>query len=288
MRILSRVCLIGYFVYTAVLAFALPMQRPVTELTVGVNAAIIGSLVLLAYAQGLRQRPVLTVLQDWAPLALLLFAYRQMGWFEPVRHLYQLARLFAGWDHALLQSWGLKALIEAAGPLAPAVLEMAYSAVYLMPVFSLAAVYAFGKRDEVERLLLPLALGVLVVCALFPWFPSEPPRTIFPGQDLPAWDTVFRRFNLWLVDRYGIHTGVFPSVHVTTAFCCAFAMRRLLPRPRWIGALLLTLSILIAVATVYGRYHYAVDAVAGFVASAIAQALAELRFRRGLGAGGRL
>ena len=77
--------------------------------------------------------------------------------------------------------------------------------------------------------------------------------------------TVFRRFNWWMLGGYGIHTSVFPSAHVAGAFSTAFAMISTLPEHRWVGRLLLVIAILIATATVYGRYHYAADAVAGFV-----------------------
>jgi membrane-associated phospholipid phosphatase len=40
-------------------------------------------------------------------------------------------------------------------------------------------------------------------------------------------------------------------------------MELALPERPWIWKLLLIMAILIAVATVYGRYHYIVDALAG-------------------------
>jgi membrane-associated phospholipid phosphatase len=47
-------------------------------------------------------------------------------------------------------------------------------------------------------------------------------------------------------------------------------MWRLLPEHRWVAWALLSLAVLIAIATVYGRYHYAADAVAGVAIGAIA------------------
>ncbi|MCX6626022.1 MAG: phosphatase PAP2 family protein, partial [Candidatus Solibacter sp.] len=41
-------------------------------------------------------------------------------------------------------------------------------------------------------------------------------------------------------------------------------IRKLLPEYPWTGRRYLLLATLIAVATVYGRYHFAVDTVAGF------------------------
>ena len=55
--------------------------------------------------------------------------------------------------------------------------------------------------------------------------------------------------------------------HVAGAFSAAFALLRLLPERRWVGWMLLALAVLIATATIYGRYHYAADALAGLAIS---------------------
>jgi membrane-associated phospholipid phosphatase len=107
-------------------------------------------------------------------------------------------------------------------------------------------------------------LGLFAAYALFPYFPSEPPWTVFPGTDVPEFNTLFRRFNAALLAGHGIHTSVFPSAHVSGAFSVAFALLRLVPERRWVGWANLVLAVSIATATVYGRYHYAVDAMAGF------------------------
>ncbi len=214
------------------------------------------------------------MLRDWYPLSLFLLAYREMGWFAPSRHTYRLENLFEGWDKALLNDLGLKRLIEVAGPVFPSVLELAYCLVYAVPAFSLAMLYVYRKSARSQALLLRAALGVLLVYAMFPYFPSEPPRTVFPGQDFPAYDTLIRRFNWWLLGGYGIHTSVFPSAHVSGAFSCAFAMIGALPEHPWVGRFLVALATLIATATVYGRYHYLADALAGFGVGVLAQAIA--------------
>ena len=93
---------------------------------------------------------------------------------------------------------------------------------------------------------------------------------MFPGEDAPAINTVFRRFNWWLLGGGGIHTSVFPSGHVSHAFAGAFGMLQVLPQRGWVGRALVGLAISIALATVYGRYHYAVDAVAGLGVALVA------------------
>jgi len=58
----------------------------------------------------------------------------------------------------------------------------------------------------VDRFLFVLGIGVLLRYAQFPFWPSEPPRVVVFGQDIPAGGTIFRRFKLWLLGRGGIRS----------------------------------------------------------------------------------
>jgi membrane-associated phospholipid phosphatase len=107
----------------------------------------------------------------------------------------------------------------------------------------------------------------------FPFWPSEPPRLVFPGEDGQAIDTLLRQFNHWLLGGYGIHTSVFPSAHVSGAFAAAFALKRVLGEHPWLYRGVFVYATLVAVATVYGRYHFAVDAAAGVIVGTLAAAL---------------
>ena len=73
-----------------------------------------------------------------------------------------------------------------------------------------------------------------------------------------------------MLSNYGIHTSVFPSAHVAGAFATAFGAWRTLPEHKWVSRFLLMMAILIATATVYGRYHYLADAAAGIAMAVLA------------------
>jgi membrane-associated phospholipid phosphatase len=81
---------------------------------------------------------------------------------------------------------------------------------------------------------------------------------------------VFRRMNLWILNHWDIHSSVLPSGHVAAAFSAAFAMRMAAPRRRALTGALLVVAVLVWVNTVYGRYHYAADGLAGLGVSAAA------------------
>lgn len=275
----SEWVLIVYLVYTGVLSLVLPVRAPIPAITVALNIIVIAGFLLLAYAHSFRKPEFLGIMRDWYPVPLMLLCYREMGWFAPAEHTYALEQSWELWDKTLLNNLGLRAAIESLGPVLPSILEISYLLVYTIPSFGLAMLYIYHRRERADRFVYQFLLGILIAYTLFPCFPSEPPRTVFPGEDLPSYLTVFRRLNLWLLGGYGIHTSVFPSAHVSGAFSGAFGMIRLLPEHPWVGRFLLVLAILIATATVYGRYHYGADALAGFFVSLAALAIASLTDR---------
>jgi membrane-associated phospholipid phosphatase len=211
----------------------------------------------------------LTIVRDWAPVALVLLAYREMGWFAPAKHTYELEQGWIVWDRVLLNDWGFRAAVEFFGPLTPSILEISYALVYTVGPLSVGALYVYGRRALADRFLFTYLLGTLLSYCLFPYFPSEPPRAVFPGEDM-ALDNIFRQFNWWLLGGYGIHTSVFPSAHVSSAFAAALGLLRVMPERPWPGRLMLLLAFSIFTATVYGRYHYLVDGLAGIAVSLMA------------------
>jgi membrane-associated phospholipid phosphatase len=275
----SEWLLCAYFAYTGVLAAILPVSRAIAVTTIALDLTILAGYALVVYAYGLRRSELLGIVRDWFPFPLALLAYRQMGWFAAPHHSFRLENLFVRWDYVVLRDWGAHRTIEILAPVLPALLEIAYTLTYALAPFAVATLYAYRERQRVDRFLFPFLLGVLLCYAQFPFWPSEPPRTVFPGQDFPGADTIFRQFNARMLGGYGIHTSVFPSAHVAGAFGAAFGMVRTLPEHPWVGRSLLVIAVLIATATVYGRYHYAADALAGFVMCGAAIGLARLAGR---------
>jgi membrane-associated phospholipid phosphatase len=275
----SEWLLAGYFVYTSLLALVLPLTSEIVSVTLALNLAILAGYALLAHVASLRRTKFFSVLRDWYPFPLMLLCYREMGWFAQPQHTRSLENAWVVWDRLLLKEFYLRAVIESLGPLFPAILEICYSLVYVTGLFALAMLYRYGKRKRADELLFTFILGVLLSYAQFPYWPSEPPWTVFPGDEFPSYQTIFRQFNAALLGGYGIHTSVFPSAHVSGAFSAAFGTMQTLPERPWVGRALLIMAFLIATATVYGRYHYLADAAAGFAVACIAAGISKIRSR---------
>jgi len=265
---------LGFFSYTAILGFFFSLQDGVRLRMVVIAAGVAVLFFLLA-------RPRFTIARDWLPLCLTILAYREMDWFTPPYKDRHFERSWIVWDRVILHDWHVQDFIEMLGPVLPGYLEMCYLLVYAVGFYGITVLYLLHKRDRVDAFVSVYALSGLLCYAMFPFFPSDPPRTVFALTDLPNIVTPVRDLNLWLVNGAGIHSSVFPSAHVSTGFAAAWALTHLLPERLWFGRGLMIYAISMAVATFYGRYHYAVDALAGFAVSIVAVAIiAALRLMR--------
>jgi membrane-associated phospholipid phosphatase len=213
--------------------------------------------------------------RDWWALACVLVAYKQMGWFAPPAHTFELERGWVVWDRLILLDWGARAAIEVLGPVIPAILDACYLLVYAVGPFCVVVLYALKLESRTGQFLTLYLLGNLLSFGQFPFWPSEPPWTVFPGDAVPQVVTPVRDWVGKLLGSQGIHTSVFPSAHVSGAFAGAFAMIRIREVPRRAAYGLLVYAALVAAATVYGRYHYAVDAAAGFVMAVAAAGIVQ-------------
>lgn len=281
----SEWLLIGYFGYVAAISPAFPLQPGVRWLPLAVALLVPAMLAALAYGESHASQEFFSIARDWIPLALTLVAYREMDWFSALVRDHHLELRWIDWDRSVLYGWGFQRAIESLGALLPAYLELCYLLVYAVGLFTVAALYIERRRERVDRVLFLYLVGTLLAYALFPYFPSDPPRTLFGGTDMPNVMTPLGRLNLWIVNRYGIHSSVFPSAHVSSAFSAAWALLLFLPERRRFGWGMLAYAASVSVATVYGRYHYAVDALAGLGVSLAAAGIttflaARLRLRR--------
>jgi len=281
---LSEWALVAFFTYTFLASLAFPLPAVIKVAALGLALGVAVTVVVLDRCERRTQPPLFSMVRDWLPIAFALVAYREMNWFATAHGKHILERSWIVWDRWLLQDCGISRLLESSGWLGPGFLEACYLLVYAVGPFTVGILYGYHRRDLVDRVVLVYLVGTLLAYALFPFFPSDPPRVVFQGLDLPRVMTPLRRLNLAIVGGYGIHSSVFPSAHVSSAFSAAWGLLLFFDKRRY-GWMLLIYAMSVAVATVYGRYHYASDAAAGIAVSFVALAVAGAvkRFGRATG-----
>ena len=76
--------------------------------------------------------------------------------------------------------------------------------------------------------------------------------------------------------RFESPGAAFPSSHVALAWVTVYFSFLYLPRIRWLH---LVMAVLLSLATVYCRYHFAVDAIAGVATAALLLPLGNWLYR---------
>jgi membrane-associated phospholipid phosphatase len=198
------------------------------------------------------------VLREWLmPPALLLVGYWTSGRFFAAPML-GIERALSVFD----RRFGVEAAIRATPRWLRTVLELAYAGVYLLVPAALlirVATLADGQPDQFWTVVLVtdfLCFGCL------PWIQTRPPRAI----DVRApWRSGVRSLNEQLLAKTSIQHNTFPSGHAAEALACLLLV---VAAPAPIVALVGVAALLVSAGSVLGLYHYAADAVAGWIVAA--------------------
>jgi membrane-associated phospholipid phosphatase len=130
------------------------------------------------------------------------------------------------------------------------VLSFLFYVCYLIYVF-LPIIGPRAFFHQVEGYSLPQATQQLAVTDVYP-------EAIQAG--------VFFRLMRWVYRVFEAPGAAFPSSHVAVALCTVFFSFRYLRRIRYVH---LAVAVLLCLSTVYCRYHYVVDVLAGLVTAAV-------------------
>jgi membrane-associated phospholipid phosphatase len=261
---------IAFFVYITLAAFVFHLAPRDRWVILALNVLTVATMVALS--RDSRRADWLMVIRDLLPAVLILVAYRESGLLLKPDPSHHLDYLFIQWDRLLLNNSAVQAVLYAGAPWLQRYLELAYLLCYPLVPLGVAAIYLTPQqpklkapatmpgRRSLEDFWATVLLATLFCFAVYPFFPLTPPRVLFADVPGPHVEPLLRKWNFWLLDHYSVQACIFPSGHVAAVTAVALAVRRHAPR---IGALFLFLAASVALATIYGRYHYAVDAIAG-------------------------
>lgn len=243
-----------FFAYVALVA-AFPI-RPRPSRRGRLFAAAAGGVL---FTFGAAAVPYHAVLHDWVapPLALLL-AYWTSGLLFVAPDPRQ-ERVLEALDRRLRI---LETARRLPAPL-PALLEAAYLGVYPIIPIALALEHFFVPDPDPARFWTVVLVTDFVCFGFLPWVQTRPPRALEP---VAPWSSAVRRFNMGIVSTASIQMNTFPSGHAAEALVVALL---LIGAPWPLVALMLAAALAISAGAVYGRYHYAADAVAGWVVAAM-------------------
>lgn len=274
LRVAEKVFL-AFLAYVIVASFVFPLSLGERLTLLGLNLVTSALIIWLAKFGRMEKSKLLATLRDWIPCFLVLLAYRESGLFFRPDPTHRLDYLFVTMDRALLKNPWVEGFLEISSPWFQRYLEFAYFLCYPLVPLGLGTLYLAGRkqassansgerensnRSTIDHYWTAVLLAALSCYVLYPFFPLTPPRELFNDLPGPAVAPLIRKTNFWLLGQYGVGASLFPSGHVAATTALALVLRKYLPRA---GLIFLIAAASIAAATVYGRYHYAADAVAG-------------------------
>lgn len=272
---------LGSLTYLIVASLFFPVTAREQLTILGLNALSAATVAALSrFGDPSRSRWQATA-RDWLPAALVLVAYRESGLFATPDATHRFDHLLVPWDRAILGHPWTEAVLQAAAPWLQWYLELAYLLCYPLVPLGLGTLLLVSRRRPngvtqlqaaraVDHYWLAVLAASFTCYVIFPHVPLTPPRELFNDLPGPAVAPLLRKTNFWLLGQYGVGVCLFPSAHVASTLTAALVLRRYAPR---LGIAFLVAAISIAFATVYGRYHYAADAVAGALVGVLAYLL---------------
>jgi len=138
-------------------------------------------------------------------------------------------------------------------------IELSYLLVYPAVPAGAATLLVSGRTADLDRFWTVVLLAEFACYGMLPWLQTRPPRVLEPAPPA-ARHTLLRRLNLQIAGRASIQVNTVPSGHAAGAFAAALAI---MSAQIEAGIVFLAVAVSISVATVLGRYHYAVDTALG-------------------------
>jgi membrane-associated phospholipid phosphatase len=239
-----------FFVYTGSAAFALRglsgrrRRRILAASAIGVAVAA-ASAVLEDHA----------VLHTWiVPPALLLLGYWTSGalFVEPMPAV---ERLLQRADAAL----AVRRTAAAVPRIVAELLEGAYLAIYALVPAGLALHLMLGRAPNPDRFWTIVLVTDYVCFGTLAWIQTRPPRALETEE---PWRAAGRGVNLRLLGATSVQVNTFPSGHAAEALAVALLVS---DTPAGVCTAMVVAALAVSAGAVYGRYHYALDVVAGWI-----------------------
>jgi len=225
------------------------------------HLAIAAIITMLARTSARSQNAVVQFARHWYPLPLYIFFFEELGGLVHAIFPGWLDRWFIAFDYNLAGVHPSVWLARFASPAVNDFMQFAYMTYFLYLVVLPAILYVRKERLAFWTAMAGTAVAHYSVYVLSVLVPVESPYyslASLNGQPLPGG---YCTALIGLIERFArVHGAAFPSAHVagsTVAIVASWRYRR------WLFWICLPFFISMCVATVYGRYHYVADVLAG-------------------------
>lgn len=210
---------------------------------------------------------VVRFLRHWYPFPLYIAFFEELGglvhmmfpsWFD--RWLIEFDFGFAGVHPAL---W----LMRFSSPAINEFMQFSYMTYFLFLVLLPAILHAQKDRLAYWNVMVSTGVAHYTAYVIAVLFPIESPFHTFASMLAQPHGDGYFTATINLIERFArVHGAAFPSAHVAGSMVAVLAAYRY---RRWLFWVCLPFFASMCVATVYGRYHYVADVLAGIAVGAI-------------------
>ena len=219
------------------------------------------TLLLLAAPVRLRRAPL-----DWLVLTIGPVMYVELRWIIAGMGLPHRDAWAIAWEQALFPDNPSATLAPRFSSVALSeALHLAYAAYYLLVYLPPIALYLRGQRDAFMATVLALTIVYGTCFITYALLPVDGPRYLVGPAAAP--EGPVRAFVLALLDQGSSRGTAFPSSHVAASVVSSLCA---LQYQRRVGVVVSVVTAALTVATVYGGFHYAVDALVGVILGGLA------------------
>jgi len=211
------------------------------------------------------------------PVLLLTYFYGETALINNLIFLENLDPIIYNWEEALFGFQpSLEFSIRFPQNWFSELLYMGYFSYYLL-TFGVSLMFFIFKPVMAEKVIFIVITSLFIHYLVFIVFPVVGPQYYFSVPFSEVVDSGFFSRAVKLVQYYGEHpTAAFPSSHVALVVIFLYISYYNI---RWLFWLIVPLFILILLATVYIKAHYAVDVFAGLLSAPIVYYLSVILYR---------
>jgi membrane-associated phospholipid phosphatase len=258
--------IILYLLLTALLVAANGSRFPSFVLFIAFHLTLASTVYALRYLPA-KLPPGARFLRDWYPAIAFPFLYKEVELFAGAFGNWELTSLLRSLEASLFGGQPSIYLSERLAwvPLSE-YLHFCYLAyVLLFPVIG-GYWYFTGRKHWFRELLFLVSMTYAVSYLFYILYPVDSPFYLSPPPGEPLSGHTFYNLVHFMSERGGARGGAFPSSHVSIS--TVILLVTLEHQPRWV-AWLLPVYIGLVFATVYGRFHYVLDIVAGLLLAVV-------------------
>jgi len=221
------------------------------------------------------------VIRGWYPVVLIPITYKELSYLIPLIHPRDFDETLARIDYRFLGAHPTVWLERFTWPPVTEILQLIYSSYYLLPVILGLVLWRAGRFKEFHFWVFIVVTGFYLSYVGYIAVPAIGPRflpSIVEAQTVPlkgVW--LFESVREMLDKAEGITRDCFPSGHTEITLLVLIYARKF---HRKVFRLLLPLGTGVIISTVYLRYHYVIDVVAGGLTAVAVVMIAKPLYRR--------